>query len=241
MDDRHSSDDRQDARTGEQRPDALPHAPARIIRVGIADDHPITRMALRTYLREEEDIRVVGEAGSGREAIALVRTQQPDVLLLDLDMPGQSGIDALAMIKAQARSRKLGVLVLSGYPEQQYALPLLRNGASGYLNKCCEPAEIPRAIRHVAQSGRYITPQVAQLLADQALGPRDARLHDKLTVRELQVLLKVAQGLSTREVAGELFLSPKTVSAYRSRLLRRFGARSQSELTYYAVKQRLVD
>ncbi|MCC2676143.1 MAG: putative response regulator, NarL, partial [Ramlibacter sp.] len=114
--------------------------PLRVIRVGIADDHPITRTALRCYLDEQDGIRVVAEASSGREAIDLVRTQALDVLLLDLDMPGQSGIDALTMIKAKAEN--VGVLVLSGYPEHQYAVPLIRNGASGYLNKACEPSEI---------------------------------------------------------------------------------------------------
>ncbi len=211
----------------------------RAIRVGIADDHPITRSALRSFLDDHDDIRVVAEASSGREAIDLVRTQAVDVLLLDLDMPGQSGIDALTMIKAKAEH--VGVLVLSGYPEHQYAVPLIRSGASGYLNKSCEPTEIPIAIRRVAQGGRYITPAVAELLATQIIAPTPGGLHEQLSARELQVFLKLAQGCTAGEVAAELSLSAKTVSTYRARLMRKLDARSNSDLTYYALKHRLLD
>ena len=210
-----------------------------MLRVGIADDHPITRTALRCYLEEQEDIRVVAEAASGREAIDLVRTQPIDVLLLDLDMPGQSGIDALTMIRAKAEH--VAVLVLSGYPEHQYAVPLIRNGASGYLNKSCEPSEICAAIRRVAQGGRYITPVVAELLASQVITPTPGGLHEQLSARELQVFLKLAQGCSAGQVAAELSLSAKTVSTYRARLMRKLDARSNSDLTYYALKHRLLD
>jgi two-component system invasion response regulator UvrY len=211
----------------------------RVVRVGIADDHPITRTALRGFLEDQEDIRVVAEASSGREAIDLVRTQAIDVLLLDLDMPGQSGIDALTMIKAKAEH--VAVLVLSGYPEHQYAVPLIRNGASGYLNKACEPGEICTAIRRVAQGGRYITPVVAELLASQVITPTPGGLHEQLSARELQVFLKLAQGCTAGEVAAELSLSAKTVSTYRARLMRKLEARSNSDLTYYALKHRLLD
>jgi DNA-binding NarL/FixJ family response regulator len=211
----------------------------RAIRVGIADDHPITRTALRGFLDDQDGIRVVAEASSGREAIDLVRTQAVDVLLLDLDMPGQSGIDALTMIKAKAEH--VAVLVLSGYPEHQYAVPLIRNGASGSLNKACEPSEICAAIRRVAQGGRYITAAVAELLASQVIAPTPGGLHEQLSARELQVFLKLAQGCSAGEVAAELSLSAKTVSTYRARLMRKLEARSNSDLTYYALKHRLLD
>jgi DNA-binding NarL/FixJ family response regulator len=214
-------------------------APVRSVRVGIADDHPITRAALRAYLDEQEGIRVVAEASSGREAIDLVRTQALDVLLLDLDMPGQSGIDALTMIKAKAEH--VAVVVLSGYPEHQYAVPLIRNGASGYLNKSCEPSDITAAVRRVAQGGRYITPAVAELLATQIMTPTPGGAHEQLSARELQVFLKLAQGCTAGEVAAELSLSAKTVSTYRARLMRKLEARSNSDLTYYALKHRLLD
>ena len=229
-------------RFGEREPTgAPPEGPTtlRAVRVGIADDHPITRTALRCYLEDQEGIRVVAEAASGREAIDLVRTQSIDVLLLDLDMPGQSGIDALTMIKAKAEH--VAVLVLSGYPEHQYAVPLIRNGASGYLNKACEPAEICTAIRRVAQGGRYITAVVAELLASQVITPTPGGLHEQLSARELQVFLKLAQGCTAGEVAAELSLSAKTVSTYRARLMRKLEARSNSDLTYYALKHRLLD
>jgi len=218
-----------------------PPGPVKVrpVRVGIADDHPITRTALRAYLDEQDDIRVVAEATCGREAIDLVRTHPMDVLLLDLDMPGQSGIDALGMIKAKAEH--VGVLVLSGYPEHQYAVPLIRSGASGYLNKACEPAEIANAIRKVASGSRYITAVVAELLATQVIMPPQGGLHESLSARELQVFLKLAQGKTAGEVASELSLSAKTVSTYRARLMVKLQARSNSDLTYYALKHRLLD
>lgn len=230
----HRTADREQAGAPSQGPYAL-----RPVRVGIADDHPITRAALRCYLDEQDGVTVVAEACSGREAIDLVRTQSVDVLLLDLDMPGQSGIDALTMIKAKAEH--VAVLVLSGYPEHQYAVPLIRNGASGYLNKACEPGEIVLAIRRVAQGQRYITAVVAELLASQVITPTPGGLHEQLSARELQVFLKLAQGCTAGEVAAELSLSAKTVSTYRARLMRKLDARSNSDLTYYALKHRLLD
>lgn len=214
-------------------------APA-VIQVGIADDHPIVRRSLRRYLDEEADIHVVAEAATGRGAIDLVRMHAVDVLLLDLDMPGQSGIDALTMIKANASSPRLGVLVFSGYPEDLYALPLLRNGASGYLSKSCAPPDIPAAIRRVAQGWSCITPAVAELLAAHAIAPGPEPLHQQLGTRELQILIKIARGANIMQMAAELSLSPKTVSTYRTRLLRTFGARSDSHLTYYALKLGLL-
>ena len=210
-----------------------------MIKVGIVDDHAIVRSGLKQFFSEQVDLRVAGEAASGREAIDLVRTHALDVLLLDLDMPGQSGIDALGMIKAKAEH--VGVLVLSGYPEHQYAVPLIRNGASGYLNKACEPSEIATAIRRVAQGSRYITPAVAELLATQVITPPTSGLHEQLSARELQVFLKLAQRKTAGEVASELSLSAKTVSTYRARLMLKLQARSNSDLTYYALKHRLLD
>lgn len=213
---------------------------ARAIQVGIADDHPILRRALRAYLDAQPGLHVAGEACSGREAIDLVRTHAIDVLLLDVDMPGQSGIDALAMIRAKSKRPDLGVLVFSGYPEELYALPLLRHGARGYLEKCCAPAEIAAAVRHVAAGRRWITPAVAQLLADEATAPGPDGTHQRLSARELQVLLKLARGQSTTQAASELSLSPKTVSSVRSGLLRKLDVRSAGQLAYYALKNRLV-
>ncbi|MEO9102478.1 MAG: response regulator transcription factor [Burkholderiales bacterium] len=210
-----------------------------MIRIGIVDDHAIVRSGLKQFFADEVDLRVVGEAASGREAIDLVRTTEMDVLLLDLSMPGQSGIDALTMIRAKAPD--VGVLVLSGYPEEHYAMTLIRQGASGYLNKECDPDEIVKAIRTVALGRRYITPGVAELLAQQ-LNRKDVMApHEQLSEREFQVFLKLAQGETTGAIAEMLSLSVKTVSTYRTRLMEKMGLASNSDLTYYALKHKLID
>ena len=163
-----------------------------MIRVAIVDDHAIVRTGLRQFFAEQVDLRVVGEAASAREALDLLRAETIDVLVLDLSMPGQGGVDALAAIKA--RAPQLPVLILSGFPEAQYATTLLRQGASGYLNKECDPEEIVTAIRTLALGKRYITPVVAELLAD-TLNPGAEKLpHELLSERELQVFLHLARG-----------------------------------------------
>ena len=210
-----------------------------MIRVGIVDDHAIVRTGLRQFLGEQVDLRVVGEAASGREAIDLVRNTEMDVLVMDLSMPGQSGIDALGMIRAKAP--ELAVLILSGYPEEHYAVNLIRQGARGYLNKECDPMEIVQAIRTVTLGRRYISPAVAELLAQQ-LGRLDAGApHEQLSEREFQVFLKLARGETAGEIAKALSLSVKTVSTYRTRLLEKMNLSSNSDLTYYALKNRLID
>lgn len=210
-----------------------------MIRVGIVDDHHIIRSGLRQFLSEHVDIRVVGEAANGREAIDLVRTHDIDVLLLDLSMPGQGGLDAIDMLRAKAPD--MGILILSGYPEEQYALNLIRKGASGYLNKDCDPNQILEAIRVIALGKRFLTPVVADLLAQQLNRPADAPLHEQLSDREMQVFLKLARGETVSEVGEVLSLSVKTVSTYRTRLMEKLNLSSNSDLTYYALKQKLID
>ncbi|MBK6615531.1 response regulator transcription factor [Ottowia sp.] len=210
-----------------------------MIRIGIVDDHAIVRSGLKQYFSEHVDLRVVGEAASGREAIDLVRTTEMDVLVMDLSMPGQSGIDALAMIRAKAPD--VGVLILSGYPEAHYAMNLIRQGASGYLNKECEPLEIVEAIRTIALGKRYITPSVAQLLAQQLGRKSDAPPHEQLSERKFQVFLKLARGQTAGDIAEALSLSVKTVSTYRTRLMEKMALSSNSDLTYYALKNKLID
>jgi two-component system invasion response regulator UvrY len=210
-----------------------------IVKVGIVDDHSIVRSGLRQFLSEMVDLRVVGEAASGREAIDLVRTVEMDVIIMDLSMPGQSGIDALAMIRAKAPD--LGILILSGYPEEQYAVNLIRQGASGYLNKECEPMEIVNAIRTIALGRRYISPSVAELIAQQLNRKEGSAAHDLLSEREFQVFLKLAKGETAGDIASALSLSVKTVSTYRTRLMEKMGLSSNSDLTYYALKNKLID
>jgi len=210
-----------------------------IIKIGIVDDHAIVRAGLKQFLSEMVDMRVVGEASTGREAIDLVRTTEMDVIIMDLSMPGQSGIDALAMIRAKAPD--VGILILSGYPEEQYAVNLIKQGASGYLNKECEPMEIVHALRTIALGRRYISPSVAELIAQQLDRKDGSAAHDLLSEREFQVFLKLAKGETAGEIANALSLSVKTVSTYRTRLMEKMGLTSNSDLTYYALKNKLID
>ena len=210
-----------------------------MIKVGIVDDHAIVRNGLKQFFSEQVDLRVVGEAGSGREAIDLVRTTEMNVLVMDLSMPGQSGAEALAEIRASVPD--LGVLILSGYPEEQYAMDLIRRGASGYLSKDCESMEIVNAIRAISLGRRYLSPVVAEMMADQLRHNRRGAPHEHLSERELQVFLKLAQGDLATEVATGLSLSIKTVSTYRTRLMQKMNLTSNSDLTYYAFKNALID
>jgi two-component system invasion response regulator UvrY len=211
-----------------------------MINVGIVDDHAIVRTGLKQFFSEQVDLRVVGEAASGREAIDLVRTAiNLDVLVLDLSMPGQSGIDALGLIRAKAPD--VGILILSGYPEEHYAVNLIRQGANGYLNKECAPMEIVSAIRTIAQGRRYISPAVAELLAEQLNRKEGGAPHEHLSEREFQVFLKLAKGETAGAIAEALSLSVKTVSTYRTRLMEKMCLGSNSDLTYYALKNKLID
>ena len=210
-----------------------------MIKVGIVDDHAIVRSGLRQFFADHIDLRVVGEASSGRGAIDLVRNEEVDVLIMDLSMPGQSGIDALAMLRAKAPD--MGILILSGYPEEHYAVQLIRQGASGYLNKDCDPLEIVDAVRTIALGKRHITPAVADLLAQQLGKKGSAAPHEELSEREFQVFLKLAKGETASRIAEELSLSVKTVSTYRTRLMEKMGLSSNSDLTYYALKAKLID
>jgi two-component system, NarL family, invasion response regulator UvrY len=216
-----------------------------MIRVGIVDDHAIVRTGLRNFLAEHVDLRVTGEANNGREALELARGGEVDVMLMDISMPDQSGVDALSAIKA--RFPDLAVLILSGFPEAHYATTLLRQGASGYLNKECQPEEIVNAIRTVFRGRRYISPAVAELLADKAAGAKgangstgDMALHEALSDRELQVFLRLAKGETIGNMAQSMFLSVKTVSTYRTRVMEKLKLASNSDLTYYALKNGLI-
>ncbi|HVK89928.1 MAG TPA: response regulator transcription factor [Mycoplana sp.] len=209
-----------------------------MIKIGIVDDHAIVRTGLKDFFSQHVDLRVVGEAASGREAIDLVRSHEIDVLVMDLSMPGQSGIDAIAMVRAKAPDT--GILILSGYPEEHYAMNLIRQGASGYLNKECDPKDIVDAIRTISLGRRYITPAVAELLARQLDRKNDAAPHEQLSEREFQVFLKLATGETAGSIAEHLSLSVKTVSTYRSRLMEKMNLASNSDLTYYALKNQLI-
>jgi len=210
-----------------------------MIRIAIVDDHAIVRAGLRQFLSEQVDLRVSGEASSGREALDLVRAGEVDVMLMDLSLPDQSGVETLAAIKT--RKPDLPVLILSGFPETHYATTLLRQGASGYLNKECDPEEIATAIRTVFRGRKYITPAVAELLAEGLGAPVDQAPHETLSERELQVFLRLARGETVGHIADGMSLSVKTVSTYRSRVLEKLALNTNSELTYYALKNGLIE
>ena len=210
-----------------------------MIRIAIVDDHAMVRAGLRQFFSDQIDFQVVAEASNGRQAIDIVRKGEVDVILLDISMPDQSGVDALAAIKARAPD--LPVLILSGFPEAHYATTLLRQGASGYLNKECEPSEIVDAIRVISLGKRYITPNVAELLAQQLNRAQDKASHEQLSEREFQVFLKLAKGETAGDIAKALSLSVKTVSTYRTRVMEKMSLASNSDLTYYALKSKLID
>ena len=209
-----------------------------MIRIVIADDHAIVRTGLREFFADQVDLRVPGEAANGSEALELVRQGDLDVLLLDLSMPDQSGVDALAAI--HARKPELPILILSGFPEAHYATMLIKQGASGYLNKECDPEEIVNAIRTVARGRKYISAAVAEQLAS-GLDPTAAKApHELLSEREFQVFLRLAKGETIGRIADGMSLSVKTVSTYRSRVMEKMALESNSDLTYYALKSGLI-
>ena len=209
------------------------------IRIVIVDDHAVVRAGLKQFLAEQMDFQVIGEAANGREALDFVRAGGIDVLILDVSMPGQSGVDALSGIKA--RAPELPVLMLSAFPETHYATALLKQGASGYLNKDCDPQDIVNAVRTLARGRRYITPGVAELLADQLGGGEgDGPPHTHLSEREFQVFLRLAHGETIGAIAESLSLSVKTVSTYRTRVMEKMKLESNSDLTYYALKNGLI-
>ena len=209
------------------------------IRVAICDDHAIVRAGFRQFIVDEADMEVSAEADNGREALDVARRGECDVMLLDIAMPGQNGIDTLRAIKRG--QPELPVLMLSGFSEEHYALSMLKLGACGYLRKDCEPGELVRAIRTAAQGRRYVTVAVGDLLARELGRKSDAPPHAGLSDRELQVFLRLARGEAVTAIADTLSLSFKTVSTYRTRILEKLGAKSNCDLTYYAVKQGLSD
>jgi two-component system, NarL family, invasion response regulator UvrY len=210
-----------------------------VIKVCIVDDHRIVRRGILEFLAEQIDLRVVGEGTNAKDALELVRHAEPDVILLDVSMPGQTGVEILGHLLGRRPS--LAVVFLSTYPEEHYALAVLKKGAKGYLNKDCDPEDIPRAIRTVARGRRYISPRVGDLLAQRMTRTIDNELpHEDLSERERQVFLRLAQGQTVSQVAQALALSSKSVSTYRTRTLEKLNMTSNSDLTYYAMKVGLI-
>jgi two-component system, NarL family, invasion response regulator UvrY len=215
-----------------------------MIKVILCDDHALIRRGIRDTLSDAPDIQVVGEASDYAELRGLMRTLSSgggnacDVLVLDINMPGRSGLDVMHVLKDEGSPVK--VLVVSMYPEDQYAIRALRAGAFGYVNKGGDPQQIVQAVRTVAQGRKYVTPEIAQMLVESLTMPVTENAHDKLSDRELQTLVMIASGKRLSDIAEELTLSPKTVSVYRARVLEKLALQNNSELTVYAIRNGLV-
>lgn len=209
-----------------------------MIRVVLCDDHAVVRRGIRDTLQEATDIRVVAEAGSYPELREALRREQPDVLLLDVDLPGRSGLEILSVLHDEGSPVR--TIMVSMYPEDQYAIRCLRAGAMGYLNKGGDPQALVTAVRTVAQGRKYITPEIAELLANHLQAPEGGEPHDALSERELQTLRLIASGKKLSQIAEALMISPKTVSVYRARVLEKLGLSNNAELTVYAIRNKLV-
>ena len=209
-----------------------------MIRILIADDHTVVREGLKQIISETSDMTVADEAIDGHEVLNKALRNDYDVVVLDITMPGINGLDVLKQIKAQ--KPKLPILVLSVHPEEQYAVRVLRAGASGYLTKESAPDELIAAIRKAYDGGKYVSSSLAEKLAFDLEVEREKPLHETLSDREYQVMIKIAQGKKVKDIAEELFLSEKTISTYRSRILEKMGMEKNEELVRYALNNHLI-
>lgn len=209
-----------------------------MIRVFIVDDHEIIRQGLKMILKEAPDLTVVGEAADGNEALKKLRTAECDVLVLDMNMPGKSGIELLTEIKALRP--KLHILVLTIHPEDKFALKTLKAGASGYLCKDTALEELEVAIRNIYNKGRYISNTLAEQLAFEVV-PDNRALHEQLSRRENEILIKITRGMKVKDIAAELNLSISTVFTYRLRIFEKLNVKSNVKLTHYAIEHKLIN
>ncbi|MGW8183048.1 MAG: response regulator [Burkholderiales bacterium] len=210
-----------------------------MIRVLLADDHKIVRAGLKELLSETGDIAVAGEANDGTEALARIREGEYDVAVLDMSMPGRSGIDLIRQVKQE--KPRLPILVLSMHSEEQYAVRALKAGASGYLTKESAADQLVTAIRRIAAGGAFVTPETAQRLALDLNGAAAAAPHTLLSDREFQVFRFIAGGKTVSDIAKQLSLSVKTISTHKTRIMRKMGLANQTELIRYAIEHRLLD
>jgi len=210
-----------------------------MIRVLVADDHPVVRIGLREILTQQRDIAVLGEAGTGAEVCKLVAQKAWDVIVLDVTLPDRSGLDVLKEIKRERP--KLPILILSAYPEEEYAVRALRAGAAGYVTKKASPEELVRAVRRLAQGLRYMSPAAAEELIGALGNGLDQAPHERLSDREYQVLCLLGSGKSVGQIAQELERSVKTISTYRARILEKMEMQSNAQLVHYVLQRRLAE
>ena len=209
-----------------------------MLKVLVADDHAIVREGVKQILAEIPDIIVAGEASDGNQTLNQVRTGDYDLVLLDIAMPAMSGLEVLKQIKSERSD--VPVLILSIYPEEQYAIRTLKAGAAGYLTKESAPDELIEAIRKVCNGGKYVTSSLAEKLAFYLDSDSERPVHELLSDREYQVVLMIASGKTVKQIADELALSVKTISTNRTRALRKMRMKTNAEVTYYAIKHGLV-
>jgi DNA-binding NarL/FixJ family response regulator len=208
------------------------------IRILIADDHPIVRAGFKLVISDTQDMTVADEAGNGQEVLNLIRKKDYDIVLLDISMPGRNGLEVLKDLKAE--KPKMPVMILSIYPEEQYAVRALRAGASGYMTKASAPNELIAAIRKISQGGKYISASLAEKLTEYLDEDANKPLHERLSDREYQVMLLIASGKTVSDIADELCLSVKTISTYRSHIIDKMRMKNNAEITLYAVQNKLI-
>jgi two-component system invasion response regulator UvrY len=204
----------------------------------IADDHPAVRAGLRQLLKDDTSVTEIGEAASGDETLACLRSGHWDMLILDINMPGRSGLDVLRNVRESFPGTK--VLVLSGFSERQYGLSAIKAGASGYLPKECAPQDLLTATRAIMKGRRYVSSQMAEMLISDPNSDSDQPLHGRLSQREFQIFYKIAAGTAVSAIGRELSLSVKTVSTYRSRILQKMNLQTNADLTTYALRNSLI-
>ncbi len=209
------------------------------IKILIADDHAIVREGLKQIVAEEKDMQVTGEAANAFELMELLKSKEWSIVVLDINMPGKSGLEALKDIKQIYPH--LPVLILSMFSEDQYGLRAIKAGASGYLKKVSAPTELVTAIRKIVSGRKYINQQLAEKLADSLGATEKETLHEKLSDREYQIMCNIALGKSAEEIAEELSISINTVYSYRNRILEKMSMKSNVELTQYAVQNKLIE
>jgi DNA-binding NarL/FixJ family response regulator len=209
------------------------------VRVLIADDHPVVRDGLKTMLSSDPEVKVVGEARDGDEALKLMHDVDWDVAVLDYSMPGKGGVDLLSQVKHDYPERP--VLILSIYPEDPHGMRALKAGAAGYITKESAGDELTAAVKKVMSGGRYVSAALAEKLAARLTPDQDRPPHERLSDREYRVMWLLASGRSLQQIAEEMHLSPSTVSTYRGRILKKLALSSNVELVHYAMKHRLIE
>lgn len=209
------------------------------MKILIADDHSIVREGLKQYVKTLDEVKLIDEAVDGNEAWAKIKDGSYDLVILDVSMPEMSGLDVLRNIKE--RNLQTRVLILSVHPQEQYAIHAFKLGASGYLSKDSAFEELTLAIKKIASGGRYVASAFAEKLAFNGYDSGNMLPHEKLSEREFQVMVMLAKGKSVTEIAKEIFISDKTISTYRARILEKMGMKKNAELTIYAIKNNLIE